>query len=235
MNLAQPHLVIGSPPSWTGKCGTADLRGMTRELQERARQHEIFCCAIYCLQLSQGRHFLHEQPWQAGGSEVTGISNLLRDHRIGRLVVDHCRFGLNSTRQSTGNESRSSIPRRPEPPDRPETVAQEARGSVARRKPVEPHPAGRVLVGSVLEECGTTMRNKVRILDDADGRGSGGKARRKGKEEEHEDEDEAGRRRGNARTSFTSSSWGVLGELGLAQKTVQGKEPHKETRGLALT
>ena len=47
--------------------------------------------------------------------------------------------------------------------------------------------------------------------------------RKKGKDEEHEDEDEAGRRRGNARTSFTSSSWDVLGELGLAQKTVQGK------------
>ena len=95
----QPFIVIGSPPC-TDFCAIQNLnrhRWSPAEVRRRHAEAMVllgFAVEIYWLQLSAGRHFLHEHPATASSWQEEIVQALRHDKRVGEVVGDQCRYGL---------------------------------------------------------------------------------------------------------------------------------------------
>ena len=95
----RPFLVIGSPPC-TDFCAIQNLnrRWWSPEEVRRRRAEAMvllgFAVEIYWLQLEAGRHFLHEHPATASSWRERIVMRLRHDDRVGEVVGDQCRYGL---------------------------------------------------------------------------------------------------------------------------------------------
>ena len=58
------------------------------------RRHLHFVVGLYHLQLSQGRHFLHEHPDGATSWKDPWVLRLLAHPRVRSVVSDQCEYGL---------------------------------------------------------------------------------------------------------------------------------------------
>ena len=96
----KPTWVIGSPPC------TAFTRLNTqwnyprmdpqkvREKLEEGYRHLHFVLGLYQIQLSQGRHFLHEHPEGALSWNDSRMLRLFAHPRVHSVVSDQCEYGL---------------------------------------------------------------------------------------------------------------------------------------------
>lgn len=96
----KPTWVIGSPPctffsAWNQGI---NLRKMAPERVERLRKEAVkhlhFIAGLYKLQLSEGRHFLHEHPATATSWSDPWIEKLMKHPRVSSVISDQCEYGL---------------------------------------------------------------------------------------------------------------------------------------------
>ena len=99
----KPYLVIGSPPC-TSFCAFNRKWNYRRMDPERVRQaiHEgnvlfKFALEIYELQMSEGRHFLHEHPASASSWQVPRMKSLRQHPGVGETVAHLCQYGLTTS------------------------------------------------------------------------------------------------------------------------------------------
>ena len=96
----RPYIVIGSPPC-TSFCSFNRRFNYRRMDHEKVRKalHDgnvllAFALEIYELQLSEGRHFLHEHPASAASWQVPRMVALRRRHNVGEVTAHLCQYGL---------------------------------------------------------------------------------------------------------------------------------------------
>ena len=95
----RPFVVIGCPPCT--EFSTVQVLNRHRipaDERHRRRAEALtllgFATEIYWLQLRSGRHFVHEHPAAASSWKEDAIQALRRDPRVGEVVGDQCRYGL---------------------------------------------------------------------------------------------------------------------------------------------
>ena len=102
----RPYIVIGSPPC-TSFC-TINRRFYYRRMSPERVQRAIregnvllkFALEVYELQLSEGRHFLHEHPASATSWHVPRMMALRRRQGVGETVAHLCQDGLTTLGRS---------------------------------------------------------------------------------------------------------------------------------------
>ncbi len=65
-----------------------------RKILTRARMHLAFCCKLYRLQLSEGRHFIHEHPATATSWSEPCVKRGMRLPGVQVVVADACQYGM---------------------------------------------------------------------------------------------------------------------------------------------
>ena len=96
----KPTWIIGSPPCtfYSAWNQGINLRKMHPERVEKLRQEAVkhlhFVAGLYRLQLSEGRHFLHEHPATATSWSDPWIERLLKHPRVSSVISDQCEYGL---------------------------------------------------------------------------------------------------------------------------------------------
>jgi hypothetical protein len=103
----EPFLVVGSPPCtmFSSMQNMNKKRGKA-EWQERRHAAEIlltFAAAVYKLQVSSGRHFLHEHPAGATSWRSPAIAKLLATPGVSAVVAHQCAFGLQTSAPGGGH------------------------------------------------------------------------------------------------------------------------------------
>ena len=98
----KPFVVIGSPPCtmfsslqiFNGK-----FMASTDGKRRLAEAHVLlnFAIDIYFMQLSGGRHFLHEHPAGARSWTTEKMAELMGDPRVGSTTTHMCQFGMTTT------------------------------------------------------------------------------------------------------------------------------------------
>ena len=95
----EPTWLIGSPPC-TVFSSLQNLnfskmpKEKVKEILEEGRRHLHFVVSLYRLQLSHGRHFLHEHPCTAASWRDPWVQKLTEDPRVHVTVSDQCEYGL---------------------------------------------------------------------------------------------------------------------------------------------
>ena len=97
-------LLIGSPLCTLCSSSMAWNKGMRMEDEEwqanyqmrmeKAKRHIEFCCSLYKFQMSQGRHFLHEHPWNASSWKLPCIEEMMDTVGVYKIRADLCQFNL---------------------------------------------------------------------------------------------------------------------------------------------
>ena len=95
----KPFLVIGSPPCTEFSVVQNMNRHHFSAAEARRRRAEAmtllgFALEIYQMQLSAGRHFLHEHPASASSWREAKVQRLRQDPRVAEVVGHQCRYGL---------------------------------------------------------------------------------------------------------------------------------------------
>ena len=96
----KPTWIIGSPPCTFFSAWNQGInhRKMSPERVEALRveavRHLHYMAGLYKLQLSAGRHFLHEHPATASSWSDPWIMRLLNHPNVSSVVSDQCEYGL---------------------------------------------------------------------------------------------------------------------------------------------
>jgi len=96
----KPYIVIGSPPCTdytTLNQNVNHPRMHPEEVRRRmivARTHLDFVVQIYCDQLKEGRHFLHEHPASAASWKEESMKWLGGRRRVESVIAHMCPFGM---------------------------------------------------------------------------------------------------------------------------------------------
>ena len=96
----KPTWIIGSPPCTFFSAWNQGInhRKMSPERVEALRveavRHLHYMAGLYKLQLSAGRHFLHEHPATASSWSDPWIMRLLNHPNVSSIVSDQCEYGL---------------------------------------------------------------------------------------------------------------------------------------------
>ena len=100
IEIEKPIWLIGSPPctffsAWNQGINHRRMDPQrVEELKVEAVRHLHFMASLYHLQLSEGRHFLHEHPAGATSWSDPWITRLLKHPKVSSLISDQCEYGL---------------------------------------------------------------------------------------------------------------------------------------------
>ena len=100
MDVAQPYVLIGSPPCTDFSLWNANLNHGKLDAEEVARRrklarlHLAFVVKLYRKQLARGAHFLHEHPASATSWEEPCMQELLGQPGVSTVVGHMCRQGM---------------------------------------------------------------------------------------------------------------------------------------------
>ena len=117
IEIEKPVWLIGSPPctffsAWNQGINHRRMDPQRVEaLRVEAVRHLHFMASLYQLQVSEGRHFLHEHPAGATSWSDPWITRLLNHPKVSSLISDQCEYGL-LTPDENGNPTPAKKPTR---------------------------------------------------------------------------------------------------------------------------